>query len=128
MKEAVKIDTFVVTANSGKAVSSTKDGYSKHKASEGMELYIVNVKLHNAGKEELSISNGNFKLIDSKDREFESSYKCNSATPNGVSFESLNPGLEQIGNICFEVPKGVGQLYLKSANAGFNASYGYHKL
>jgi hypothetical protein len=125
---AIKVDELVVTANSSKSVLNTKDGYSKHKASEGMELYIVNVKLHNAGKEEADLRSGNFKLIDTKDREFESSYQCNSATPDGIGFDSLNPGIDKVGNICFEVPKEVGQLYLKTANKSYDADYGYHKL
>ena|GEM_PF-4675627 len=125
---AIKVEELVVTAKSSKSVQSTKDGYSKHKASEGMELYIVNVKLLNAGKEKFSLQSGNFKLIDDQNREFDSSFQCNSATKNGIGFDSLNPGLSLEGNICFEVPKGVGQLYLRTASSSFNADYGHHKL
>lgn len=80
-------------------------GYGSYKPDEGAKFALVNINLKNVGDKAVSTSNGWFKLVAGETVYSPSTLIVTGTDQNFITFESINPGLEQNGYLAFEVPK-----------------------
>ena len=88
--------------------------YLRKKASGTFK--IVKISLNNNQKDAITVSSGDFKLIDSKSREFSTSTEGETAVGYDKTFflKKVNPGITEEGYIVFDIPKDATGLKLKA--------------
>lgn len=111
--EAVLAEDYKVTLEEVKTKTRVKDGFFKHKASEGAELLLLKIHVENVGKQQHMFTD-NFSIVDQEEREFSTTSDCTMAVKAHIQFmDQLNPGLKKQGWLCFEVPKALVNPILK---------------
>lgn len=98
---------------------SAVGGFSTYTPEEGAKYALINIKLKNVGNESVSTSNGWFKLVSGETIYSPSTMIVTGTDQNFITFESINPGLEQNGYLAFEVPQ---DLDISSATLRFDGT------
>lgn len=95
-------ETFSV-GDSQKRVDYTVNGIETQTVEE--ETFIaISLTMKNTGQETVDVSSNQFSLVDSQDREFDADRDAMIYGEDSISFEQLQPGLEQEGVVYFKVP------------------------
>jgi hypothetical protein len=95
-------ETFTV-GDSQKQVDYTVNGIETQTV-EGETFIAVSVTMKNTGKETVDVTSNQFSLVDSQDREFDTDRDAMIYGEDSISFEQLQPGLDQEGVVYFKVP------------------------
>jgi len=95
-------ETFSV-GDSQKQVDYTVNGVQTSTV-EGETFIAVSVTMKNTGQETVDVNSHQFSLVDSQDRTFEPDRDAMIYSDDGISFEQIQPGLEQEGVVYFKVP------------------------
>lgn len=113
------VSSDVTIKVNGVETKSTVGGQYNSEKAQGV-FKIVNLSITNGQKDAITLNADDFKLVDSKGREF--TYSTNGQTALGMAdsttadffLKQLNPGLTQTGKIVFDVPADAKGLTMKA--------------
>lgn len=120
--EPLKVGDVVFTINSQKKASNVGGQYGQNAKGE---FVILNVTVKNEGKEAITTDSSFFKLL-SGDITYEADSTAGIYANDDADFfyQSVNPGIEQKGNIVFDIPKDAKDLTVQVQTGMFGTETG----
>jgi hypothetical protein len=97
---------FVVTTAPKCGISQVNDGFGNTVTAQG-QFCRIRLQVTNKSNKSADFFDSNQKLIDTNGNEYDVSTEADSTAPGVLNYQSLNPGLEALGDIYFEMPKGA---------------------